>query len=80
MRRVAGEPGQGRKAAALNRKAHAPWGHLAGAAEVVTRPSSPVDRGCTVTFPIFDFRFMIFDFNAAPNPSRCTGRCRQSKI
>src|SRR4030042_1278667 len=36
MRWVAGEPGQGRKAAALSRIAHAPWGHLAGATGAVT--------------------------------------------
>jgi len=37
MRWVAGEPGQGRKAAALSRLTQAPWGHLAGAAEAATR-------------------------------------------
>jgi hypothetical protein len=52
MRWVAGEPGQGRKAAALSRKAHAPWGYLAGATEVVTRRRLSVDQGCTVTFLI----------------------------
>ena len=37
MRWVAGEPGQGRKAAALSRLIQAPWGYLAGAAEAATR-------------------------------------------
>ena len=50
MRWVAGEPGQGRKAAALSRKAHAPWGYLAGATEGVTRQMPSVDQGCTATF------------------------------
>ena len=62
MRWVAGEPGQGRKAAALSRKTHAPWGHLAGATEAATRQRFLVDGGCTVTFPsfsIFDLRFSI---------------------
>jgi len=61
MRWVAGESGQGRKAAALSRMAYAPWGYLAGAAEVATRPPSPGDGRCTATFLIFDFRFSIFD-------------------
>ena len=54
MRWVAGEPGQGRKAAALSRMAYAPWGYLAGATEVTTRPPSLVEGGCTVTLPIAD--------------------------
>jgi len=49
MRWVAGELGQGRKAAALSRKAYAPWGYLAGATEVVTRRAPSVDQGCTAT-------------------------------
>jgi len=61
MRWVAGEPGQGRKAAALSRMAQAPWGYLAGATEVATRPPSLVEGGCTVTLLIFDLRFTIFD-------------------
>ena len=61
MRWVAGDPGQGRKAAALSRRAYAPWGYLAGATEVATRPPPPVDGRCTVTLLIFDLRFSIFD-------------------
>ena len=64
MRWVAGEPGQGRKAAALSRMAYAPWGYLTGAAEVATRPPPHVAGRCTVTLLIFDFRFTIFDWGA----------------
>jgi len=62
MRWVADELGQGRKAAALRRLAQAPWGRLAGAAEIATRRMPPVDGRCTVTFSsfsIFDLRFSI---------------------
>jgi len=47
MRWVAGETGQGRKAAALSRRAQAPWGYLAGAAEHVTRRGPLVEGRCT---------------------------------
>ena len=59
MRWVADEPGQGRKAAALSRKAYAPWGSLAGATEIATWRASPVDGRCTAISFIADFGLRI---------------------
>ena len=79
MRWVAGEPGQGRKAAALSRKTHAPWGSLAGAAEIVTWRTSPVDGRCTAILSIADFGLQIADWLVDIPPAALI-RCLQSAI